>query len=93
METQALTFKLHCLAIALLLLLLEQLKAGTGASQEQPEALPQRARNGSRHGFIRGQRPPRTQFRSLMCIGLYSPLPCAPHPHTSGPFSHKGLPA
>lgn len=54
METQALTFKLHCLAIALLLLLLEQLKAGTGASQEQPEALPQRARNGSRHRFIRG---------------------------------------
>lgn len=76
----ALTIKLRCLPIALLLQLLEQLEAGTGAGQEQPEALPQKGTNGSKPGSLRRQRPPRTELRSQMCPGLLSPPPYPLYP-------------
>lgn len=75
-----LTIKLCRLPIALLLLLLEQLETGTGAGQEQPEALPQRGAKGPKRGSVRRQRPSRTEFRSQVCTGLLSPPPWPPHP-------------
>lgn len=93
-----LTIKLCRLPIALLLLLLEQLETGTGAGQEQPEALPQRGAKGPKHGSVRRQRPSRTEFRSQVCTGLLSPPPWPPHPPpkwvpTADPSPPVSLPA